>query len=482
MTTDNYAKDCELVLALVAPVGVNLEQVQEKLKSYIAQFKYTVNLIHLSRLAQAEVGDKKVCSSEAERIHHGMNIGNKLRESRGDYLALIAISEILSKRSNSSPMKRTVHLVRSLKHPDEAETLRQVYGPGFFQLGVSSSIESRRDYLQNEKGVKEEELEGLIQRDDNEGKKRGQRTKDVFELSDAFLVADDAGQLSTQVGRILNLLFGDPYISPSQEEYAMFLAYSASLRSADLSRQVGAVVATRDGDIVSAGANDVPKFGGGLYWPTDEDQRDYIKKCDSNEKRRNEIVVNVMRKVRGDETTPDEDLVSEGKKLLKDTGILDITEYGRAVHAEMEAILSCARSGISVKDATLFTTTYPCHNCAKHIVAAGMKRVVFIEPYPKSLATVLHEDSIELNDGKKGRGKTKNKVVFEPFFGVGPRKFVDLFSIGLSSGRKIRRKLNGRTVEWARATAELRVPMSPLSYLDNEMKIIAEYNSLKVSH
>jgi deoxycytidylate deaminase len=81
---------------------------------------------------------------------------------------------------------------------------------------------------------------------------------------------------------------------------------------------------------------------------------------------------------------------------------LDITEFGRPVHAEMEAILSCARIGISPKMGTLYCTTFPCHNCAKHIVAAGIKRVVYVEPYPKSKAEKLHSDS--LNTGQKRIG------------------------------------------------------------------------------
>lgn len=108
----------------------------------------------------------------------------------------------------------------------------------------------------------------------------------------------------------------------------------------------------------------------------------------------------------------------------------NITEYGRAVHAEMEAILSAARNGIAIRNSTLYSTTYPCHNCAKHIVASGISKVKYIEPYPKSYATKLHGDSIEAN----GDGNVK-KVQFEPFVGIGPRKFVDLFSVGLSRGR-----------------------------------------------
>jgi deoxycytidylate deaminase len=46
------------------------------------------------------------------------------------------------------------------------------------------------------------------------------------------------------------------------------------------------------------------------------------------------------------------------------------------------------------RDLVLFSTTFPCHMCARHIVSAGIKRVVFLEPYPKSYAEELYADSI----------------------------------------------------------------------------------------
>jgi hypothetical protein len=58
------------------------------------------------------------------------------------------------------------------------------------------------------------------------------------------------------------------------------------------------------------------------------------------------------------------------------------------------AISDAARLGRATKHATLFCTTFPCHICTKHIVAAGIDRVVFLEPYPKSLSQKLHGDSI----------------------------------------------------------------------------------------
>ena len=65
-------------------------------------------------------------------------------------------------------------------------------------------------------------------------------------------------------------------------------------------------------------------------------------------------------------------------------------------------MLSCARNGISTERTSLFTTTFPCHVCAKHIVGAGITRVVYVEPYPKNRALELHQDSIRLRDADLG--------------------------------------------------------------------------------
>jgi deoxycytidylate deaminase len=144
---------------------------------------------------------------------------------------------------------------------------------------------------------------------------------------------------------------------------------------------------------------------------------------------------------------------------------MDITEYGRAVHAEMEALLSCARSGISSRGATLFSTTFPCHNCAKHIIAAGVQRVVYVEPYPKSKAAEMYPHSITLDSAAE-----EGSVLFEPFRGLGPRRFFDLFSIGLSSGYAIKRKQDGKMRPWEPSAAEVRVPMVPTSYISREAR------------
>jgi deoxycytidylate deaminase len=109
---------------------------------------------------------------------------------------------------------------------------------------------------------------------------------------------------------------------------------------------------------------------------------------------------------------------------LRAGGLKDLTEFGRAVHAEMSALLDADRRGVAVQGATLYTTTLPCHNCARHIVGAGLDRVVFIEPYTKSRAEQLHADSIAIARAAHVDGK----VNLVPFVGVAPRRYSEMFS------------------------------------------------------
>lgn len=50
------------------------------------------------------------------------------------------------------------------------------------------------------------------------------------------------------------------------------------------------------------------------------------------------------------------------------------------VHAEMAAISTAARLGLSLAGSSLYCTTFPCHNCSKHIVATGVSEVFYLEP------------------------------------------------------------------------------------------------------
>jgi len=171
----------------------------------------------------------------------------------------------------------------------------------------------------------------------------------------------------------------------------------------DLSRQVGAVVAVGD-QVVATGANDCPKADGGRYWPRlnektqviedQEDGRDFKRGEDSNKVEQKKIIDDIVERAGTTGLAPDK--LDEFRRSLEGSLIRDLTEFGRVVHAEMDALLACARVRISTASGTLYSTTFPCHNCAKHIVAAGIRRVVFVEPYEKSKAAEFHSDSIQV--------------------------------------------------------------------------------------
>jgi dCMP deaminase len=69
----------------------------------------------------------------------------------------------------------------------------------------------------------------------------------------------------------------------------------------------------------------------------------------------------------------------------------------RATHAEQNAILTAARFGHRTEGATIYVTAQPCLNCAKAIITAGIRRVVWSEGYPDPVSLdFLQEAGIEL--------------------------------------------------------------------------------------
>lgn len=295
--------------------------------------------------------------------------------------------------------------------------------------------------------------------------------------------------MKSTLQRFLELIFSNPHLNPTFDEFAMFMAFNSSVRSGDLSRQVGAVI-SKNKQIIATGVNDVPSFGGGLYWAEQNPQtgkvedfsegKDYKRGIDSNKNTQNEIIQEILR-----DSETHLSLGSEQKEkleeILKSSKISDLTEFGRVVHAEMEAILACGREGIPTVDSVLYCTTFPCHNCAKHIIASGIKRVVYVEPYPKSKALEFHSESIELKSSFDINDKIcSDKVIFEPFIGVGPRRFLDLFSMNLGVGFKLKRKeKNGQISLWRDNNKAIRTPLLSQSYVDLEKEAISIWSNLK---
>lgn len=510
----------ELVFGFVYPVGINADPIISACRNYLTQYGYDSRIHRVSE--QLRTLDLNV--SFDDNGPYGkrdalIKAGNKAREITNDdrILAAKTIVDIASLRpldeeKHTIPVARTAHIVRSFKRPAEVALFRDVYRSGFYLIGVASDDDSQMSYLQDELGIQERQAKDLIERDQNEQDLHGQRTRDTFYLSDVFIEAGN-DRYKAQIARFLELVFGHPFITPRREEHAMFLAYASAARSAQLGRQVGAAIATPEGDVLAVGMNDVPSPRGGLYWEGDlNDARDHTKSIDSNAEHRIKIVESIVKrldnavidatklvhllrdvaphmiaetdvpKLAGDigrelkkdrERVLDESAVSEA---ISASELRQITEYGRAVHGEMDAILTCARLGISVRGKYLFVTTFPCHNCTRHIVASGITRVYYVEPYPKSKARDLHSDAICFDEQEADE---TGKIPFLPFVGIGPRRYLDFFSLELSSGRQIERKDQDHApLNVPKESRPPRVPLIPLSFLEREDQVLTEYREV----
>lgn len=478
----------EIIIGLVGAVGVKFETIKEILEKKLKDIGYKTNYITLSDQIikyNAYLPDSKRVEikekPENERIESLMDAGDNFREfsGRGGAVVLLALLKLFEMREDKRPNFNTVCILKSLKHPHEVYTLRRIYGPSFFLIGIHSSREKIKKALSKKiagslsKSRKQREYysdaEKLMNRDEKGKTDFGQDVSGTFHLSDVFVSLDDEKRAKKDIERFIELIFENPHITPTKDEYAMFVAYGASLKSGDLSRQVGAAISNKQGDILSTGTNDVPSPEGGLYWEDSEKRdRDFERGSDSNKEEINNMIEGIESKLK--EELGEKLGTTDLREILRKTEISNITEFGRSVHAEMDALTQAARLGISIRDATLFTTLFPCHNCTKHIIASGIKRVVYIEPYLKSLATQLHEDAITVDEPEAG------KVRFEPFIGVGPNRFSDLFSVKRRIGKELKRKDDntGKVIEWQRDKAWPRIPLVATTYLDLEMVGIKE--------
>ena len=136
---------------------------------------------------------------------------------------------------------------------------------------------------------------------------------------------------------------------PDNDEYFMEMAHLVAKRSTCLRRHVGAVL-VKDKRVLSTGYNGSPK--GTLHCE--------VKGC-----------------------------IREQMNVPSGTR----HELCRGVHAEQNAIIQAAYFGVSVDGSTIYTTTYPCSMCAKILINADIKEVVYSEGYVDDLSKALFAET-----------------------------------------------------------------------------------------
>lgn len=483
----------ELVIALVGPVASGVSTAARFLADLLSQkYGYDVcPIIKPSTIIKAEAHRVEGVTLTTRAplgtyITEMQDIGNKLREKFGsDYLAEKAVEQIVKFRKQEGGYKgeiplpgRRAYIIDSIKNTEELDLLKTIYGETLCLFGVFAPDNLRRQRLIDD-GTNANEADRIINRDQNEVATFGQKTRKVFVGADFFLCNDrKKDELHSSVERLLDIIFGTKIRTPTRAESAMYEATSAASNSACMSRQVGAAIVSKSGELISVGWNDVPKFGGSLYGEDDqsvwsEEKRrieDNDHRCFKwgqrichNETRRTGIMDRIRDRILGASFVKSGTKAKDVADVLAGTEVDDLIEFSRSIHAEMDAILAVAREGKhSLVGSTLYTNTYPCHNCARHIVAAGIRSVVYIQPYRKSLATVLHSDAVTEDPDDRA------KVIFRQFDGVAPRNYLRLFQ------PTAERKKDGRVLTMDHKTAVPVFRMALDSPAEYESKVIAD--------
>jgi deoxycytidylate deaminase len=345
--------------------------------------------------------------------------------------------------------KPRAYILDSLRHPAEVNLLRAIYGDAFILIGVVCEERRRIERMSRKyRDAGHETVKEFMKRDEAAAESYGQQVAKAFHLSDFFVdntvdrtmpdgLSGNKDWLVTEhLSRLITILTHSKLIRPEIGETAMHHANSAKMRSACLSRQVGAALVDSKGNIIATGTNEVPKAGGGVYgesFGSDLHEGrcgmllpESLRFC-RNTSSQNEIIDNLIQSV-PELNNASADRKAQLQRELRRTPIGMLIEFSRAVHAEMDAILSAARQGGSLSGTRLFVTTFPCHYCARHIVSAGVDEVQYIEPYPKSHALDLHPDAIQIEGtGWKPPSQGGTRVLFRPFSGVSPRFYKKAF-------------------------------------------------------
>jgi deoxycytidylate deaminase len=459
----------ELIIGLVGPAGARLHDVSKVITEHLKTFGYSSETIRISRLLEEchEYDKERTKDGEEKRILYCQEIALNFRRSikSGAAPALTAIADIRKKRAEATgypdkPRSAHAYILNQLKHPEEAELLRQVYGSSFILIAGHAPRTAREDNLakaladddgKSVDGSYKAKAANIIDIDDSQAvdPDYGQNTRDTYPLADYFVDLTNQGG-ENGIRRFINLIFGHPFETPHKKEFAMHQAWSASLRSSDFNRQVGAVIVRheylnkygkiflRDLNIVSTGMNEIPRGGGGLYWsnesPDVRDQRLEAEDDDRAKKIKTSALAELLDHIKEvewlDKTLSDKQPIVLARELLpslKGSQYMNIGEFSRPVHAEMAALIDSARRGVAVQGLSMYVTTFPCHNCAKHIIAAGLKQVIYLEPYPKSRAKNLFKEEIELEAPEDLI--YDDKVAFIAYTGIAPRQYQRLFGM-----------------------------------------------------
>jgi len=399
---DQYLPLETTVIGLTGPLSSGVSTVAGFLKEKGFVLK------RLSDVIRQELAAKGIHNPTPQQLQ---NKGDELRKTLGaSVLVQICINELGKITPNNIA-------IDGLRNPGEVQYLRRF--SRFFLAAIDSPQDERlkRYRIVTGKNIPDQEFYNLDERDSGKNQPAyGQNVTACIDLADFQIINDRPwdrdltikDQFFKKIEFLLSLIEEPGSKFPSPREIGMHFAYSASLMSPCLKRQVGATIAKEVGPkgqelAIAIGYNRPPDGISPCYDRFHECYRDSLKKS-TEEKLKEELKKHGYKKG-----------TNEIIKAFLSYPEIKRLDYCQSIHAEESAILQVAKlGGNSLSGTTLYTTTFPYLLCAKKIIQTGISRIVYNEAYPIQEAKDLLNEAL----------KPENLIRFE---GVKSLAFFKLF-------------------------------------------------------
>lgn len=243
--------------------------------------------------------------------------------------------------------------------------------------------------------------------------------------NDPITSGDAIKTLKQDLLRYIALILHPGLITPTPEERGMQIAYTAKYNSGCISRQVGAVVTDSSFSLKSIGWNNTAEGQTPCLLRSVDDLLQNSDNESFSEYEKSEKYRDLVRKTFSPNSINRSTMTGRNLSFCFKDGqnCMDNNKnqvHTRSLHAEENAMLQIAKyGGEGLKDGYLFTTASPCELCSKKAYQLGIKRIIYIDPYPgisdkqilKS-GDIRHQPETKLFVGAVGRAYHQ---LFEPF-------------------------------------------------------------------
>jgi len=255
--------------------------------------------------------------------------------------------------------------------------------------------------------------------------------------------------LKEQWMKYVSLIMHPGLIRPTEEERCMIVAYTAKFNSGCISRQVGACITNEYNSVRSIGWNEVasgqiPCALRDMKYLFDEKNKNNAETIFSDFERNQDNYYtdcNCFKK-KLEEAYPEEKRTRIYQKGLplpycfktehNEFESCKNQVYTRSLHAEENAIIQMAKyGGEKLSNGIIYVTASPCELCSKKLFQIGVKKIVYIDPYPGIARNLI------INCGDK-----KNRPELKVFTGVYGSAYFKLYSPFMSYKDEIKIRLN----------------------------------------